>query len=53
MGVICEKQKSKLVVAKGEVGGNGIDGEFGVVDANYHVKWMSNEVPLCSAGNYV
>lgn len=28
---------SRLMVAKGEEGGSGVDWEFGVVDANYYV----------------
>ena len=29
--------ENRLVVAKGERGGSGIDREFGLVDANYYI----------------
>ena len=35
------------------VGGNGMDWEFGVGRCNLlHLEWKSNEVLLCSTGNY-
>ena len=42
------------MVAKGEVGGSGMDWEFGVGKCNLlHLEWVSNEVLLCSTGNCV
>ena len=36
------------MVAKGEGGGSGMDGEFGVGRCTIaHLKWISNEVLLC------
>ena len=41
--ILYTKQKpirdmeSRLVFARGEGGGNGMDQEFAVVDANYHI----------------
>ena len=46
--------ENRLVVAKGEVGGSGMDWEFGVGKCNLlHLEWVSNEVLLCSTGNCV
>ena len=43
----------RLVVANGEEGGSGIDGEFGVGRCQlFHLEWISNEVLLNSTGNY-
>ena len=44
----------RLVVAKGEGGGSGMDWEFGV--SRYkplHLEWIGNEVLLYSTGNYI
>ena len=42
------------MVAKGEVGGIGMDGEFGVSRCKLlHLEWVRNEVLLYSTGNYV
>ena len=44
-------KENRLVFAKGEVGGIGVDGEFGVSRYKVlHLEWMSNEVLLCSTG---
>jgi len=41
------------VVAKGEGGGSGMDGEFGVSRCKlFHLECISNEVLLYSPGNY-
>ena len=37
--------ENRLVLANGEVGGNGMDREFGVDRCKlFHVKWISNEI---------
>jgi len=42
------------VVAKGERGRNGMDGEFGVDSFKLlPLEWISNEVLLYSTGNYI
>ena len=42
------------MVAKGERGGSGMDGEFGVSRCELlHLEWMSNEVLLDGIGNYI
>ena len=39
--------EDRLVVAKGERGGSGMDGEFGVGGCKLlHLEWISNEVLL-------
>ena len=44
----------RLVVAKGEGGGSGMDEEFGVSRYKLlHLEWTSNEVLLYSTGNYI
>ena len=50
---LSKKQKqivdieNRLVVAKGEEGGGGVDGELGVGRCKLlHLEWMSNEVLL-------
>ena len=46
--------ESRLVVAKGERGGSGMDWEFGVSRYQLlHLEWISNEVLLYSTGNYI
>ena len=46
--------ENRLVVAKGEWGGNGRDWEFGVSRRKLlHLEWMGNEVLLYSRGNCV
>ena len=46
--------KIRLVVAKEEQGGSGMDGEFGVSRCKLlHLEWISNEVLLHSTGNYI
>ena len=43
-----------LVVAKGEWGGSGMDGEFGFGRCKLlHLEWISYEVLLYSTGNYI
>ena len=39
---------------RGEVGGSGMDGKFGVGRCKLlHLEWIGNEVLLHSTGNYV
>ena len=46
--------ESRLAVAKGEGGGNGIYREFGVGRYKLlHLEWISNGVLLYSTGNYI
>ena len=46
--------KNRLVVAKGEGGGSGMDGEFGVDRCTrWHLEWISNEILLYNTGNYI
>ena len=46
--------ENRPVVAKGDWGGSGRDGEFGVGRCKLlHLEWISNEVLLCSTGDYV
>ena len=46
--------ENSLVVAGGEWGKNGNDGEFGVVRCKLlHLGWISNEGLLYSTGNYI
>ena len=45
---------NRLVVASGDGGGRGMDGELGV--NRYRLlplEWISNEILLCSTGSYV
>ena len=45
--------RNRLVAAKGEERGSGMDGEFGVRRCKlFHLEWISNEVLLYSTGNY-
>ena len=42
------------MVAKGELGGSGMDGEFGFSRCKpLHLECMGNEVLLYSTGNYI
>ena len=44
---------NRLVVAKGEGEGRGMDGAFGVSRCKLlRVEWISNELLLYSTGNY-
>ena len=46
--------ESRLVVAKGEAGGSGMDWEFGVNRCKLlPLEWISNEILLYSTGNYI
>ena len=46
--------ENRLVVAKGEEGGSGMDGEFGVRRCKlFHLEWISNEVLWYSTGNHI
>ena len=46
--------ENRLMVAKGESGGSGIDGALGVNRCSLlPLEWMSNEILLCSNGNDV
>ena len=46
--------ENTLVVAIGQREGVGWTGSLGLVDANLlHLKWISNEILLCSTGNYI
>ena len=47
------ERENRLMVAKEERGGSGMDGEFGVSRCKpFHLEWISNEVLLYSTGNY-
>ena len=42
------------MVAKGDEGGSGMDGDFGVCRCKLlHLEWISNEVLLYSTANYI
>ena len=46
--------ENKLVVAKGEAGGGGMDWEFGMSRCQQVYKgWINNKVLLQSTGNYI
>ena len=46
--------EGRLVVAKGEWGGGGMDWEFGVSRCKLlHIEWINNKVLLYSTGNYI
>ena len=46
--------ENRLVVAKGEGCGRGMDWEFGVSRCKLlHIEWMDNKVPLYSTGKYI
>ena len=46
--------KNRLVLAKGERGGSGIDRDFRVGRCELlHLEWISNEVLLYNPGNYI
>ena len=46
--------ESRLMVAKGEGVGSGMDWEFGVSRCKLlPLEWISNEILLYSAGNYI
>ena len=46
--------EKRFLVAKEEWGGRGMDWEFGVSQCILlHLEWISNEVLLCSTGNYI
>ena len=43
--------ENRLLVAKGESGGRGLDGEFGIGRYKLlHLEWISNEVLLTAHG---
>ena len=46
--------EKRLVIAKGERGGSGMDWEFGVNRCKLlPLEWISNEILLYSTGNYI
>ena len=46
--------ENRLVVAKGEVSGGGMDWEFGVSRCKLlYIEWINNMVLLYSTGNYI
>ena len=51
--------ENRLVVAKGEGEGVGWIGSLGFIELGVHIykllllEWISNEILLCSPGNYV
>ena len=46
--------ENRFVVAKGKVGGSGMDWEFGVSRCKLlHLEWISDEVLLCSTGKFI
>ena len=49
-----QKQTHRLVVAKGQVGGSGMDWKFGVCRCKLsHLEWIINGVLLYCTGNYI
>ena len=49
--LIITDLENKFVVAKGEGGGSGMDGEFGVHGCKlFHLEWKSSEVLLWLIG---
>ena len=46
--------ENRLVVAKGEGGGGGMEWEFGVNRCKLlYIEWINNKVLLYSTGNYI
>jgi len=45
--------ENRLVVAKGDGEGVGWIGSLGLIDIDLPLGWISNEILLCSPGNYV
>ena len=46
--------ENRLVVAKGEGDGRGLDGEFGISRCKLvYIEWIDNKVLLYSTGNYI
>ena len=46
--------ENRLVVAKGEERGSGMDWEFGISRCKLsHLEWISNEVLLYRTGNHI
>ena len=46
--------ENRLVVAKGEGGGGGMDWEFGISRCKLvYIGWINNQVLLYSTGNYI
>ena len=46
--------ENRLVLAKGEVGGSGMDWEFGVNRYKLlPLEWINSEILLSSTGNYI
>ena len=54
---ICKTEtdsENRLVVAKGEAGGRGMDWKLGVGKCKLlHLEWKSNKVLMYSTGNYI
>ena len=49
-----QKQNNRLVVAKGEGVGGGMEWEVGVSRCQLlHIGWINNKVLLYSTGNYI
>ena len=52
--VVITNLENRLVVAKGEEGGGGMDCEFGISKCKLlYIEWISNKVLLYSTGNYI
>ena len=46
--------ENRLVVAKGEAGGRGMNWEFGISRCKLvYIDWLNNKVLLYSTGNYI
>ena len=46
--------ENRLVVAKGEAGGRGMEWEFGISRCKLlYTEWINNKVLLHSTGNYI
>ena len=51
--VVITNLENRLVVAKGEEGGGGMDYEFGISKCKLlYIEWISNKVLFYSTGNY-
>ena len=49
-----DHSESRIVVARGDGGGSGMNGEFGVGRCKLlHLAWISSGILLYSTGNYV
>ena len=48
------KHGGQTCCQRGDGGGNGLDGEYGIGKCKlFHLEWLHNEVLLYSIGNYI